>query len=216
MHFVFCNKYIFRSVYTISNASEEELLPGDMICYWHHLYAAGDKCGCTTATIMGIDPKHKDNPLRLDNMDCLNMYFSVARYKILQPDGTLVEIPEDQRHWRWIKEFKLKKSKEAVYRMSTEGRRVGSLWRGLTDEYMAFREEEGMPQDMMCMPATAPTTATVGDSEEYDSDSSSGDASTEHTEHTDQINFYKVVLEKTNDRNAMESRACAGQWKQAE
>jgi hypothetical protein len=55
-----------------------------------------------------------------------------------------VEIPEPQQHWRWIKEFKLKKSKEAPYQMSTEGARVGSLWRGLTDEYMAFAEEQGI------------------------------------------------------------------------
>ena len=90
MHYVFCNKYNFRSVYTVSNASEEELLPGDMICYWHHIFVTGDPRGWTTATIRDIDPKCKDNPLRLDNMDCLNMYFSVARYKILQPDGTLL------------------------------------------------------------------------------------------------------------------------------
>jgi hypothetical protein len=212
VHFVFCNKYNFRSVYTVSNASKEELLPGDMIRYRHPIFTSSIRA----ATIRDIDPKRKDNPLRLDNMDCLNMYHCVARYKILQPDGTLQEIPEDEQKWRWIKEFKLKKSKEAPYRMSTEGRRVGSLWRGLTDEYMAFAEREGMPQDMMCMPATAPTTATVGDSEEYDSDSGSGDASTELAEPTDQINFHKMVMEKTNDRNAMESRARAGQRKQAE
>ena len=81
---------------------------------------------------------------------------------------------------------------------------------------MAFAEREGMPQGMMCMPATAPTTTTVGDSEEYDSDSGSGDASTELAEPTDQINFHKMMMEKTNDRNAMESRARAGQRKQAE
>jgi hypothetical protein len=113
-------------------------------------------------------------------MDCLNMYFSVARYKILQPDGSLVEIPEP-RTWRWIKEFKLKKSKPAPYRMSTEGARVGSLWRGLTDEYMAFAEEQGMPQDMMCMPTTVPNSVAVGDAEGYDSDSSMASADKENT-----------------------------------
>jgi hypothetical protein len=71
---------------------------------------------------------------------------------------------------------------------------------------MAFAEEQGMPQDIMRMPATVPN----------DSDSGSGDASTELTEHTDQVNFHKMVMEKTNDRNAMESRAHAGQRKQAE
>jgi hypothetical protein len=75
-------------------------------------------------------------------MDCLNIYHNVVRHKILQPDGTLVEIPEPRCHLKWIKEIKLKKSKEGPYRMSTEGARVGSLWRGLTDEYMAFTEEQ--------------------------------------------------------------------------
>jgi hypothetical protein len=54
-----------------------------------------------------------------------------------------VEIPEPWC-WRRIKEFKLKKSEEAPYRMSTEGARVGSLWRGLSEKYMAFAEEQGM------------------------------------------------------------------------
>jgi hypothetical protein len=125
MHFVFCMLYIFRSVYTISKATEEPLLPGDMIAYWHPIFVAGDTRGWRTATIREIDPKHNP-PLRLDNMDCLNMYHSVSRYKILQADGTLVEVPEP-RSCGWIKHFKLKKSKEAPYRMSTEGARVGLL-----------------------------------------------------------------------------------------
>jgi hypothetical protein len=180
VHFVFCNKNIFRSAYTVSKASDEPLLPGDMIAYRHPIFVAGDPRGWRTATIRDIDPKRMSNPLRLDNMDCLNMYHCVRRHKVLQPDGTLLEIPEDQHKWRWIKEFKLKKSKPAPYRMSTEGRRVGSLWRGLTDEYMAFAEEQGMPQDIMCMPATRPNNVAVGDSDEDDSDSGSGDAGTEH------------------------------------
>jgi hypothetical protein len=133
VHFVFCNKNIFRSAYTVSKASDEPLLPGDMIAYRHPIFVAGDPRGWRTATIRDIDPKRMSNPLRLDNMDCLNMYHCVRRHKVLQPDGTLREIPEDQHKWRWIKEFKLKKSQPAPYRMSTEGRRVGSLWRGLTD-----------------------------------------------------------------------------------
>ena len=106
MQFVFCHKYYYRSVYTVSNASEEELLPGDMIRYRHPIFVSSIRA----ATIRDIDPKCKDNPLRLDNMDCLNMYHCVTRYKILQPDGTLQEIPEDQQKWRWIKEFKPRNS----------------------------------------------------------------------------------------------------------
>ncbi len=64
-------------------------------------------------------------------MEHLDIYHCVSWYKILQPDGTLVENPEPQSS-RWIKEFKLKKSKEMPYRMSTEGARVGSLSRGLS------------------------------------------------------------------------------------
>jgi hypothetical protein len=137
----------------ISKASDEELLPGNMIAYWHPIFVAGDLRGWRTATIRDIDPTCITHPLRLDNMDCLNMYESVARYKILQPDGTLVEILEPRR-WRWIKEFKLKKSKPAPYRMSTEGARVGSLWRGLSDKVIAMAEEQGMPQDLMCRTTT--------------------------------------------------------------
>ncbi len=75
-------------MYTISKVSDEPLLPGDMIFYWHSLYPAGDTWGRRTATIRDIDPNH-DSPLRLDNVDSLNMYDSVQCYKILQPDGTL-------------------------------------------------------------------------------------------------------------------------------
>jgi hypothetical protein len=173
MHFVFCNKNIFRSVYTVSNASEEELLPGDMICYWHNVFVAGNPRGWTTATIRDIDPKRKDNPLRLDNMDCLNMYFSVAWYKILQPDGMLLAVPEP-RSWRWIKEFKLKKSKPAPYWMSTEGASVGSLWRGLSDKYMGFAKEHGMSQDLMCRATTVQQNGSVGSNDSSDSDTSMG------------------------------------------
>jgi hypothetical protein len=88
----------------------------------------------------------------------------------LQPDGTLVEIPEP-RHWRWIKEFKLKKSKPAPYRMSTEGARVGSLWRGLSDKVIAMAEEQGMPQDFMCRTTTVQQDdASVGSTDSSDSD----------------------------------------------
>jgi hypothetical protein len=93
-----------------------------MIAYWHPIFVAGDPRGWRTATIRDIDPKC-DPPLRLDNMDCLNMYHTVSQYKNLQPDGMLVEVPEPQPNG-WIKEFKLKKSKPAPYQMSTEDDRV--------------------------------------------------------------------------------------------
>ncbi len=48
------------------------------------------------------------------------------------------------------------------------------------EEVQAFAEEQGMPQDIMCMPATRPNNVAVGDSDEDDSDSGSGDAGTEH------------------------------------
>jgi hypothetical protein len=42
----------------------------------------------------------------------------------------------------------------APYRISSEGARVGSLCRGLSDNYMAMAEEQGMPQDLMCRATT--------------------------------------------------------------
>jgi hypothetical protein len=82
-----------------------------------------------------------------------------------------VESPEPW-HCRWIKELKLKKSKKAPYRMSTEGARVGSQRIGLSGNYMAFAEEQGIPQDLMCRVATVPNNIAVSNTEEYDSDSS--------------------------------------------
>jgi hypothetical protein len=49
--------------------------------------------GYRTATIRDMDPKH-NLTLRLDNMDCLNMYHQVMWHKTLQPDGTVVENPD--------------------------------------------------------------------------------------------------------------------------
>jgi hypothetical protein len=66
--------------------------------------------------------------------------------------------------------------------MSTEGARVGSLWRGLSDKLMAMAEEQGMQQDLMCR------TTTV---QQYDVSVYSNDISDSDTE--------MVSVEPTND-----------------
>jgi hypothetical protein len=103
MHFIFFIYYISRSVYTISKSSDESLLPGDKIFYSHLLYPAGDSRGRITVIVRDIDPNCTP-PLRLDNMDCLNMYDFVKCYKILQPDGKLLD-NEKTGKWWWIKHF---------------------------------------------------------------------------------------------------------------
>ena len=135
-----------------------------MIFYWSEQYVAGDERGRRYATIRDIDP-NRDPPLRLDNMECLDMYHLVSRHKILQPDGTLLD--NEDGKVGWIREFKLKKSKPAPYRMSTEGARLGALWSGLTDQYMAVAEEQGMPQDLMCRTTAVQQDAVVS-STDYD------------------------------------------------
>lgn len=134
------------------------------------MYVAGDERGRRYATIRDIDP-NRDPPLRLDNMECLDMYHLVSRHKIRQPDGTLLD--NEDGKVGWIKEFKLKKSKPAPYRMSTEGARLGALWSGLTDEYMALAEEQGMPQDLMCRTTAVPNNVTIGDNDDEDNDTDS-------------------------------------------
>jgi hypothetical protein len=55
--------------------------------------------------------------------------------------------------------------------MSTEGARVGSLWRGLSDKVVAMAEEQGMPQDLMCRTTTVQQdNITVGSNDSSDSD----------------------------------------------
>ncbi len=61
----------------------------------------------------------------------------------------------------------------APCRMSTEGARLGALWSGLTDQYMALAEEQGMLQDLMCRMTTVPNNVTIGDNEDEDNDSDS-------------------------------------------
>ena len=104
-------------------------------------------------------------------MECLDMYHLVSRHKTLQPDGTLRD--NEDGKVGWIREFKLKKSKPAPYRMSTEGARLGALWSGLTDQYMAVAEEQGMPQDLMCRMTTVPNNVTIGVNEDEDNDTDS-------------------------------------------
>jgi hypothetical protein len=67
----------------------------------------------------------------------------------------------------------------APYRLSTEGARVGLLWRGLSDKYMTMADEQGMPQVLMCRVATVPNNVAVGETEEYDTDSSMASADKE-------------------------------------
>ena len=57
--------------------------------------------------------------------------------------------------------------------MSTEGARLGALWSGLTDQYMALAEEQGMPQDLMCRMTTVPNNVTIGVNEDEDNDTDS-------------------------------------------
>jgi hypothetical protein len=105
-----------------------------MIFYWSKVYVAGDERGRRIATIRDIDHNH-DPPLRLDNMEYLDMYHLVQRYKIQQPDGKILD-NEKTGKVDWIRDFKLKKSKPAAYRMSTEGARLGALWSGLPDMHL--------------------------------------------------------------------------------
>ncbi len=77
-----------------------------------------------TATIRGINPNH-DPPLRLDNMEYLDMYHDVKCIKIWQPDRTLLD--KENGKIGWIRDFKLKKLEPAPYRISTEGARLGAL-----------------------------------------------------------------------------------------
>jgi hypothetical protein len=53
--------------------------------------------------------------------------------------------------------------------MSTEGARVDSLWRGLSDKYMAMAEEQGMPQDLMCRATMVQQDVSVGSNDSCDS-----------------------------------------------
>lgn len=72
------------------------------------------------------------------------------------------------------KAFQLKKSKPAPYWMSSEGAKIVSLWRGLTDkynQYMAHAEKQGIPQNLMCRPTTVPNNVAIGCNEEYYTDS---------------------------------------------
>lgn len=110
-----------EQMHSIGKASDEPLMPGDIIFYWHELFVCGNPLGKRTATIRDIDPD-RSPILRLDTQDPLLDTHQVQRIQVLQPNGTLINNPNPQ--FREIKEYRLKKSRPAPYRMSLNGERV--------------------------------------------------------------------------------------------
>ena len=197
--------------------SNEPINPGDVIFYWHPAFVSNTKQAERTATVMEVDPE-KDIPLRLSNNDCLEPMKEVKRIKVMNC-GVLQDHPRGI--FRYIAEFKLVKAGPLPghKRKSMEAVRLENIMGRFTRDYLRVADEQGMPQDLICLPTKPPQdvmTSKKGDDAMTQDEEDNKETSVDEDTTKSGTNYHQMYLKATQQRREIEAKAAAAQKKQAE